>query len=70
MGSDGSARPISGVNFKDNKISFSIPPQWDTADEDLVVETDLKDGILVRTMNQPDGEIPVEFINITIATLK
>ena len=38
-------------------MSFAIPPQWDKEDKDLVVEADLKDGKLVGTMNQPNGEI-------------
>lgn len=57
VGSGGSARPIARVNFKDNKMSFSIPPQWDKEDKDLTVEAELKDGKLVGTMNQPNGEI-------------
>ncbi|MBC7522813.1 MAG: hypothetical protein H7239_00005, partial [Flavobacterium sp.] len=35
VGSGGSARPISRVYFKDNKMSFAIPPQWDKEDKDL-----------------------------------
>ena len=57
VGSGGSARPISRVNFKDNKMSFAIPPQWDKEDKDLVVEAELKDGKLMGTMNQPNGEV-------------
>jgi hypothetical protein len=57
VGTGGSARPISRVNFKDNKMSFAIPPQWDAAEKDLVVEADLKEGKLVGTMNLPSGEI-------------
>lgn len=57
VGSGGSARPISRVNFKDNKMSFAIPPQWDKEDKDLAVEAELKDGTLVGTMNQPNGEV-------------
>ena len=57
VGSGGSARPIARVNFKDNKMSFAIPPQWDKEDKDLAVEAELKDGILVGTMNQPNGEV-------------
>jgi hypothetical protein len=63
VGSGGSARPISRVNFKDNKMSFAIPPQWDKEDKDLVVEADLKDGKLVGTMNQPNGEV-VNFVGV------
>jgi Domain of Unknown Function (DUF1080) len=57
VGGSGSARPISRVYFKDNKMSFAIPPQWDRDDKDLTVEAELKDGTLVGTMNQPNGEI-------------
>lgn len=57
VGSGGSARPISRVNFKDNKMSFSIPPQWEKDEKELVVEAELKDGMLVGTMNPPNGEI-------------
>ena len=57
VGSGGSARPIARVYFKDNKMSFSIPPQWDKEDKDLTVEAELKDGTLVGTMNQPNGEV-------------
>jgi hypothetical protein len=63
VGSGGSARPISRVNFKDNKMSFAIPPQWDKEDKDLTVEAELKDGTLVGTMNQPNGEI-VNFVGV------
>ncbi len=57
VGSGGSARPIAQVFFKANKMSFSIPPQWDREEKDLVVEAELKDGKLVGTMNTPSGEI-------------
>jgi len=63
VGSGGSARPISRVNFKDNKMTFAIPPQWDKEDKDLVVEAELKDGTLVGTMNQPNGEV-VNFVGV------
>lgn len=53
----GSARPISRVYFKDNKMSFSIPPQWESQEKDLVVEGELKDDILTGTMNLPNGEV-------------
>jgi hypothetical protein len=57
VASGGSSRPISRIEFKDNKMSFSIPPQWDREEKDLVVEAELKDGKLIGTMNQPNGEI-------------
>jgi hypothetical protein len=63
VGSGGSARPIARVYFKDNKMSFAIPPQWDKEDKDLVVEAELKDGKLIGTMNQPNGEV-VNFVGV------
>ena len=53
----GSARPISRIEFKNNKMSFSIPPQWDSQEKDLVVEGELKNDILTGTMNLTNGEI-------------
>ncbi len=38
VGSGGSARPISKVNFDGVKLSFAIPPQWDPSPNDLVFE--------------------------------
>jgi hypothetical protein len=29
VGTGGSARPVSLVNFNDSKVSFSISPQWE-----------------------------------------
>lgn len=57
VGDGGSARPISRINFVDDKISFSIPPQWDAAEKDLVVEGVLKGDKLTGTMNTPKGEV-------------
>ncbi len=57
VGESGSARPISRINFADDKVSFSIPPQWDNVEKDLVVEGTLKDDKLSGTMNTPKGEV-------------
>jgi hypothetical protein len=57
VGDGGSARPISKINFINNKMSFSIPPQWDNAEKDLVVEGVLTNDKLTGTMNTPTGEI-------------
>lgn len=56
VGDGGSARPISQVFFKDGKLSFHIPPQWDNSDKDLYVEGELKDGKLSGTMTMPSGK--------------
>jgi hypothetical protein len=44
-------------------MTFAIPPQWDKEDKDLTVEAELKDGKLVGTLNQPNGEI-VNFVGV------
>src|SRR5579864_3999853 len=36
VGSGGSARPISKVNFDGVKLNFAIPPQWDPSPNDMV----------------------------------
>lgn len=52
----GSARPISKVNFNDGKISFSIPPQWDDSDKDMVFEAVLKGDKLTGTIISSKGQ--------------
>jgi len=52
----GSARPVSKINFKDGKLSFRIPPQWDDSDQDLQVEGTLENGKLSGTMITSKGE--------------
>ena len=52
----GSARPISKVEFKDGKISFHIPAQWERTDKELVVEGTLVDGKLSGTMVSTSGK--------------
>lgn len=44
----GSARPISKVVFQDGKLSFSIPPQWERTNKDMVLEADLVDNNTLR----------------------
>jgi len=56
VGNGGSARPISQVFYKDGKINFSLPPQWDAADNDLVFEGSLNDGKLSGSMVAANGK--------------
>jgi hypothetical protein len=56
VGAGGSARPISRVNFDDNKLSFAIPPQWQHDKGDLSVEGTLAGDSLSGTMVFPDGK--------------
>ncbi|MBK6978030.1 MAG: DUF1080 domain-containing protein [Cytophagaceae bacterium] len=53
----GSSRPISRIFFNENKLTFSIPPQWDSIDKDLKVEGELKNDALSGTMTMPNGEV-------------
>lgn len=55
VGSGGSARPISKVNFSGGKMSFTIPPQWETGN-DVSVEGTLEGNSLAGTIVMPDGK--------------
>jgi hypothetical protein len=52
----GSARPIAKVNFKEGKVSFSIPPQWEAVDKDMLFEGVLADGKLTGTIVTSSGK--------------
>ena len=56
VGSGGSARPISRVNFKDNKIHFSLPPQWEKETNDITFEGSVQGDSLAGTMVAANGE--------------
>jgi hypothetical protein len=53
---NGSARPISEVNFKDGKFSFTIPPQWEQETRDLEFEGTITATGLSGTMIYVDGK--------------
>ena len=52
----GSARPISKVNFAANKMSFSIPPQWERDENDMKIEGTLQGDSLVGTGVSSSGK--------------
>ena len=56
VGTGGSARPISKINFTNNTFSFSIPPQWEREDSDLVVNGVLGADSLSGTMKFSNGK--------------
>src|SRR5947209_9691854 len=56
VASGGSARPIAHVFFNDNKLSFSIPPQWEHETNDLKIEGTLQGDSLTGTMISPAGK--------------
>jgi hypothetical protein len=55
VGTGGSARPISKVEFKDGEMRFAIPPQWERVDGDLVVVGRLSGDRLTGTMTLGNG---------------
>lgn len=55
VGTGGSARPISKVNFSGGKMGFTIPPQWEEGN-DLSVEGTLQGNSLSGTITFPDGK--------------
>ena len=55
VGSGGSARPISRVNFSNGKVSFTIPPQWESGN-DVTLEGMLQGDNLAGTILWPDGK--------------
>ncbi len=57
VGVSGSARPVSIIHFADNKISFSLPPQWEAEDNDLKFEGVLQGDSISGTMSGADGKI-------------
>ncbi len=56
VGIVGSARPISRIIFEGDKLSFSIPPQWEEGKDDLKVEGKLDEDKLSGTMITPEGK--------------
>ena len=57
VASSGSARPVSKVNFANDKFSFSIPPQWEMGVNDLSVEgTVMGPDNISGTIFMPDGK--------------
>ena len=55
VGDGGSARPVAEVFFKEGKVSFHIPAQWDRSDKEMFFDAELKDNKLVGTILTPTG---------------
>ncbi len=56
VGSGGSARPISKVNFDGTKLNFAIPPQWDPSPNDLIFEAVFRGDSLSGTVIESNGK--------------
>lgn len=52
----GSARPISRVTVEGQKVTFSIPPQWEFGMNDLVFEGMLENDKLSGVITLPNGQ--------------
>ena len=55
VGIVGSARPISKIEFANNVLRFSIPPQWEPGTNDLQLEGTLEGDRLTGWMIDPAG---------------
>lgn len=56
VGIEGSARPVSKIEYKNGKFSFAIPPQWESGDRDFVLEGELTNKGIKGTMITSQGE--------------
>lgn len=56
VGTGGSARPISKILFNNNKITFTIPPQWEKEDSDLNFEASFQGDSLKGSVLAANGQ--------------
>ena len=69
VGTSGSARPISQVEFKDGELRFTIPPQWERVDGNLVVTGRLEGDRLTGSMTLAGGA-PMAWTGVRAPTLR
>ncbi|WP_345231438.1 DUF1080 domain-containing protein [Olivibacter ginsenosidimutans] len=55
VGTGGSARPISKVNFSNGEFNFAIPPQWEREERDLVLKGAVTNNQIKGTITASDG---------------
>ena len=56
VSTSGSARPVAKINFDNGKFSFTIPPQWESGDQDLVIEGELLVAEIRGTIVTSEGK--------------
>jgi hypothetical protein len=56
VGPGGSARPVSRINYNNNKLSFSLPPQWEPETNDITFEGAVQGDGLAGTMVASNGK--------------
>ena len=69
VGTSGSARPISQVEFTGGEMRFAIPPQWERIDGKLVVTGRLDGDRLTGLMTLGSGA-PVSWTGVRAPTLR
>lgn len=57
VGVSGSARPVSFIQLKDGKFSFSVPPQWEGGEGFIKVEGHLEGDQLKGSVTSNKGEV-------------
>ncbi len=68
MGIEGSARLITEVRFEGNELYFSLPPQYEKREGDLIFKGTLVDGKITGTTNDDEGNW-VEFSAVSAPKL-
>ena len=56
VGSGGSARPISKIEFTNGTFRFAIPPQWESNPRDITFEGTLEGDRITGSMTTGDGQ--------------
>lgn len=56
VGRFGSARPVARVQFTDERVSFSLPPQWEDRKDDLHFDGALEDDVLKGETTDDKGK--------------
>jgi hypothetical protein len=66
----GSARPISKVFFRDGRLSFTIPPQWERTEKQMVLEADLIGADSIKGRILASNGQTYEFTGVRAPSLK
>lgn len=56
VSTEGSARPVAHVKVDGSTFRFAIPPQWESGDQELVVQGRLTGNGIEGTVTKPDGK--------------
>lgn len=56
VGIGGSARPIAKINYNNNIITFTIPPQWEPGSNDISFEASYTSDSLLGTLTSSNGK--------------